>query len=326
MRRALVTGADGFIGSHLVEALVEDGVEVRALCQYNSMSSIGWLSNSPVRNQFQTVLGDIRDPDQCQSLVSDVDTVFHLAALIGIPYSYMAPHSYVNTNVQGTVNLCSAAVRADVSLFVHTSTSEVYGTAIHVPISEKHPLQPQSPYSASKIASDAMAQSFGAAWNLPVVIVRPFNTYGPRQSTRAVIPAVIAQILNGQSEIRIGDIRPTRDLNFISDTVKAFRLIAEANGVGGQVINIGSGIETSIAQVIDMIQSVMGTSLPLVQEDQRLRPGKSEVFRLLCDNSKLRLLTGFIPEIALREGIERTVNWCSSSENLWNYSDPGYAK
>ena len=324
-KRALVTGADGFIGSHLVEALVEADVEVRALCQYNSQSSIGWLTNSPVRNDVETVLGDVRDPDQCQTLVNEVDTVFNLAALIGIPYSYLAPQSYVSTNVQGTVNLCSAAIRSDVSLFVQTSTSEVYGTARYVPINEEHPLQPQSPYSASKIASDAMAQSFGAAFDLPVVVARPFNTYGPRQSLRAVIPAVIMQILRGQTEIKIGDLSPTRDLNFISDTVKAFLLIAQTNGVIGEVINIGSGCETPIARVIDVIQAAMGTKLPLVQENERLRPETSEVFRLVCDNTKLRLLTDFTPEVTLDEGIQRTVDWFSLPEVAQSYSGSGYA-
>jgi NAD dependent epimerase/dehydratase len=325
MRSALVTGADGFIGSHLVEALVTAGVEVRALCQYNSLNSKGWLTDSPVRNDVETILGDIRDADQCQSLIRNVDTVFHLAALIGIPYSYQAPHSYVSTNVQGTINLCSAAVRGDVSLFVQTSTSEVYGTARQVPISEEHPLQPQSPYSASKIASDAMAQSFSAAFGLPVIVARPFNTYGPRQSARAVIPAVIGQILSGQSEIRVGDTSPTRDLNFISDTVKAFLLIAQAEDLIGEVINIGSGRETPIARVIDVIQAVMGSSLPLVQESQRLRPGNSEVYRLVCDNTKLRRRTGFVPEVSLEEGIQRTVDWLSRPEISVGYLGAGYA-
>lgn len=318
----LVTGADGFIGSHLTEMLVERGAKVRALSQYNSFNFWGWLDDSPVKERIEVVTGDIRDPHFCDRITKGIDTVFNLAALIAIPYSYEAPDSYVDTNIKGTLNICQAAMRNGSKRVIHTSTSEVYGTAQYVPIDEKHPLQPQSPYSATKIGADAMAMSFHNSFGLPVTIARPFNTYGPRQSARAVIPTVITQILSGQSKISVGDLTPTRDFNYVADTCAGFLALAESPKTIGEVVNIGSGTEISMGQTLQMIKELLNSEAKIVQEAERNRPAKSEVFRLCCDNTKMRELTGFSPKYDLKTGLEKTIQWFSEKENLKKYK-PG---
>lgn len=323
MTSVLVTGADGFIGSHLTEQLVDLGFEVRALAQYNSYGRIGWLEESPARDALDVVLGDVRDPSLCRDLTSGIDVVFHLAALIGIPYSYRAFQSYLDTNVQGTQNMCRAALEGGVSHYVQMSTSEVYGTALRVPIDEDHPLQPQSPYSASKIAADALARSYHASFELPVTIARPFNTFGPRQSRRAFIPTVITQVLANSDSILIGDVRPTRDLTFVRDTAQALcSLIGTAPG-HGEVLNIGTGNEHSVGEVIDLIQHLMGSAKPLETDPARLRPAGSEVFRLVCDNTRLRETTGAAPTTDIREGLAETIAWFTAPErrNLLGQTD-----
>ncbi len=319
MKKVLVTGADGFIGSHLVETLVRAGVEVRALCQYNSFSSWGWLDRSDCAGQFEAVLGDIRDPSQMRAITRGVDSVFHLAALIAIPYSYQAPNSYVDTNVGGTLNLLNAARDAGVERFIQTSTSEVYGTARFVPISETHPLQAQSPYSASKIGSDAMAYSFHASFGLPVVIARPFNTYGPRQSARAVIPTVITQLLSGKTSLRLGALTPTRDFNFVQDTCDGFLALARCPEAVGQTVNIGSGSEISVGDTVALIAKIIGADVQIECDEQRLRPANSEVERLCCDNQLMRSLTGFQHRYSLEDGLRATIDWLRRPDNLSRY-------
>ena len=317
--RVLVTGADGFIGSHLVEMLVEQGSAVRALCFYNSFNSWGWLDDSPVRDQIEIVTGDIRDAHFCDTLTRDVHTVYHLAALIGIPYSYRAPDSYVDTNVRGTVNVCQAARNNGVQRVMQTSTSEVYGTAQYVPIDEQHPLQPQSPYSASKIGADHIAMSFHAAFELPVTIVRPFNTYGPRQSARAVIPTIIAQIAGGANRIALGDLTPTRDFNYVHDTCRAFVELAATAEAVGEIVNVGSNKEVSIGNLFALIKEIMSAEVEVDVDEARMRPASSEVYRLWCDNGKINRLTGFEPTVGLREGLIKTVEWFRQSEHLRSY-------
>jgi NAD dependent epimerase/dehydratase len=318
-KRVLVTGADGFIGSHLAEMLVEKGFQVRALAIYNSLGSWGWLDNSKYSKDMEVVLGDIRDPFLCQKISKDIDVVFNLAALIAIPYSYVAPQSYVETNVTGTLNMCQAALNSNIQKFIQTSTSEVYGTAKYVPIDEKHPLQPQSPYSASKIGSDAMAMSYYNSFNLPVCLARPFNTYGPRQSARAVIPSIISQLASGFEKINLGDVSPTRDFNFVKDTCKGLLSLAEAQGTEGKTVNIGSQTEVSIEQTFHLIQKIMKTNSKLVLDENRIRPKNSEVFRLVCDNSQIRSLAGFSPEYSFERGLTETIQWFSKPENLKRY-------
>ncbi len=318
-KRALVTGADGFIGSHLVELLVRKGYQVRALAQYNSFNDWGWLEHIDCLDQIDVVTGDIRDPFFCRDLVRGMDVVFHLAALIAIPFSYKAPHSYVETNVNGTLNMCQAALAEGVRRMVQTSTSEVYGTAQYVPINEAHPLQPQSPYSASKIAADAMAMSFHHAFDLPLTIARPFNTYGPRQSARAVIPTIITQIASGKDELKMGDLSPTRDLTFVEDTCRGLVALAESEKTVGETINIGSNCEISVKELLVLIGEIMGRKIKADLDQSRLRPKNSEVFRLWCDNSKLKELTGFEINCSLREGLEKTISWFIKSENLRRY-------
>lgn len=324
MTRVLVTGADGFIGSHLTELLVEHGYEVRALAQYNSFNFWGWLEDVECRKDIEIVSGDIRDPDVCRRITRDVDIVFHLAALIAIPYSYEAPESYVETNINGTVNICRAALENGVKRVIHTSTSEVYGTARYVPIDEKHPLQPQSPYSASKIGADMMAMSYHNAFGLPLCIARPFNTYGPRQSARAVIPTIISQIASGASRIQLGDVSPTRDFNYVRDTCRGFLALAQCDEAIGQTVNIGSNYEISVGDTLNLIREIMGRDVEFVVDERRLRPEKSEVFRLWCDNSKIFALTGFKPEIDIREGLRRTVEWFTQPANLAKYKPDIY--
>jgi len=318
-RRVLVTGADGFIGSHLTEMLVAEGAKVRALAQYNSFNSWGWLEDTDCLERIEVATGDIRDPHFARKLVADIEVVFHLAALIAIPFSYVAPDSYVATNVSGTVNLLQAAREAGVGRFLHTSTSEVYGTARYVPIDEAHPLQAQSPYSATKIAADAMAYSFFAAFGLPVTIVRPFNTYGPRQSARAVIPTVITQILSGRNEIRLGSTAPTRDFSYVEDTCRGFVALAGCDAAVGGTINIGSNSEISVGDTVAMIQDILGSNAAIVTDDERVRPERSEVERLWCDNGKIFALTGFRPRVPLKVGLTRTIDWLKRADNLAHY-------
>jgi len=317
--RTLITGADGFIGSHLTEMLVAKGYKVKALSQYNSFNNWGWLEDINCKDQIEVLTGDIRDPHYCKNITQDVDIIFHLAALIAIPYSYVAPDSYVDTNIKGTLNICQTAKENGNIRVIHTSTSEVYGTAQYVPIDEKHPLQPQSPYSATKIAADAMAMSFYNAFELPVTIVRPFNTYGPRQSARAVIPTIITQIANGMKEIKLGDVSPTRDFNYVEDTCRGFLALAESDETIGQTVNIGSNFEISVGDTLNIIKELMESDVKFVTDEQRIRPEKSEVFRLWCDNTQIEQLTGFQPQVDIREGLQRTINWFTSEDRLSKY-------
>lgn len=321
---ALVTGADGFIGSHLVEQLVAKGYTVKALSLYNSFNNWGWLEHIDCLDKIEVVNGDVRDPNFCKYVTRNVDVIFHLAALIAIPYSYIAPDSYVDTNIKGTLNICQAAKENGVRRLIHTSTSEVYGTAQYVPIDEKHPLQAQSPYSATKIAGDAMAMSFFNAFGLPVTIARPFNTYGPRQSARAVIPTIITQIANGEKQIKLGDVTPTRDFNYVEDTCRGFVELAECDEAVGETVNIGSNYEISIGETLDIIKELMGSDVKFVTDKQRIRPAKSEVFRLWCDNTKIEKLTGFKAQVTIREGLQRTIDWITLPDNLKSYKSDIY--
>lgn len=318
MKNVVVTGADGFIGSHLTEALLNKGCRVKALAQYNSFNNWGWLEgmNHP---DLEVVTGDVRDPNFCRELVKGADTVFHLAALIAIPYSYIAPDSYVDTNVKGTLNICQAARDAGTGKLLVTSTSEVYGTAKYVPIDEKHPKQPQSPYSASKIGADAIALSFHNAFDLNVTVVRPFNTYGPRQSARAFIPSIITQIASGIREIKVGDLSPTRDFNYVTDTCRGFIAIAEAGNTAGEEINIATQREVSMETTLKTIARLMDADVRWVVDPERLRPSGSEVFRLLGSNEKITRLTDWRPEVSLEEGLQKTIDWFTSGSNLRNY-------
>lgn len=318
-KRVLVTGADGFIGSHLVEMLVREGARVRALSLYNSFNDWGWLEDTDCLEDVEVVTGDIRDAYFVRKISRDVDTIFHLAALIAIPYSYVAPDSYVQTNISGTLNLMQAARDNGVTRVLHTSTSEVYGTAQYVPINESHPLQPQSPYSATKIGADAIAASFHSAFQLPVTIVRPFNTYGPRQSARAVIPTVITQIFAGNKSIKLGSLHPTRDFNYVGDTCRGFLELAQCHAAVGETVNIGSNYEVSIGDTVNLIKEIMKSDIKIESEDIRIRPSNSEVERLWCDNTKIRNLTGFVPKVGLREGLERTIEWFSVEKNRSKY-------
>jgi NAD dependent epimerase/dehydratase len=325
MLRVLVTGADGFIGSHLTELLVHEGYQVRALALYNSFNDWGWLETINDLKKVEVVTGDIRDPFFCNELTKDIDIVFHLAALIAIPFSYKAPQSYVETNVTGTLNICKAALDNNVKRVMHTSTSEVYGTARYVPIDEKHPLQPQSPYSASKIGADAMAMSFYHSFGLPITIARPFNTFGPRQSARAVIPTIISQIASGKKAIQLGDTSPTRDFNFVEDTCRGMLKLATSEKTIGQIINIGSNREVSIEDTFNMICKVMNKEdVKLVRDEKRIRPENSEVHRLWCDNTLINKLTDFSPSFTLEEGIKQTVEWFLNPENLKRYKTDIY--
>lgn len=324
-KTVLITGADGFIGSHLTEMLVRSGAKVRALSLYNSFNSWGWLEDIDCLGQVEVVSGDIRDPYIARKITDGADEVFHLAALIAIPYSYAAPSSYVETNVSGTLNMLQAAQECGVKRFLHTSTSEVYGTARFVPINESHPLQAQSPYSATKIGADALAYSYYSAFGLPVTIVRPFNTYGPRQSARAVIPTIMTQILSGKPVLHLGSLHPTRDFNFVEDTCRGFLKLAECEVAIGETVNIGSNSEISIMDLVTMIQAVFGSSVPVESDDQRVRPKDSEVERLCCDNTKIKAMTGFEPKVSLREGLERTAAWIRRSENLSKYKAEIYS-
>jgi NAD dependent epimerase/dehydratase len=319
MQKVLVTGADGFIGSHLTELLLEKGYNVRALAQYNSFNNWGWLEEIPKNKNLEIITGDIRDPHFCKNITIEIDIVFHLAALIAIPYSYIAPDSYVSTNIIGTLNMCQAARENGVGRFIHTSTSEVYGTAQYVPIDEKHPKQPQSPYSASKIGADAMALSFYHSFNFPVTIARPFNTYGPRQSARAIIPTIISQVLAGHKSIKVGDLTPTRDMNYVKDTCKGIVTIAENENTIGKEINICSNSEIAMGDVLDKIKKIMHTDLNFKSESQRMRPSGSEVYRLFGDNSLIKELTGYKPDFGINQGLELTCDWFLKNENRSKY-------
>lgn len=320
-KKVLVTGADGFIGSHLVEALLGEGCRVKAFVYYNSFNSWGWLDtlSKDKMKDIEIFAGDIRDPNGVREAVKGVDMVFHLAALIGIPFSYHSPDSYIDTNIKGTLNILQACRDYAIERVIVTSTSEVYGTAQYVPIDEKHPLQGQSPYSASKIGADRIAESFYRSFGSPVIIARPFNTYGPRQSARAVIPTIITQLLNNKKEIHLGALHPTRDLNYVSDICRGFISLAGCNEAVGKEINIGSGTEISIGNLAEQLIKLTGSDARIVSEEQRKRPEKSEVERLVCDNSLLQSLTGWKPEVSLKEGLERTIAWLRDKDNLNRY-------
>jgi NAD dependent epimerase/dehydratase len=304
--------------------LVSKGYKVRALSQYNSFNNWGWLEDVPCKDKIEILTGDIRDPHYCKYITKDIDIIFHLAALIAIPYSYVAPDSYVDTNIKGTLNICQAAKENGNIRVIHTSTSEVYGTAQYVPIDENHPTQPQSPYSATKIAADAMAMSFYNAFDLPVTIARPFNTYGPRQSARAVIPTIVTQISNGVKEIKLGDVTPTRDFNYVDDTCRGFIALAECDESIGETVNIGSNFEISIGDTLNLIKELMNSDVEFVVDENRIRPSKSEVFRLWCDNSKIKELTGFKPQVNIKEGLQKTIDWITQPDNLKKYKSEIY--
>jgi NAD dependent epimerase/dehydratase len=323
--KVFLTGSDGFIGSHLAEGLVRAGHDVTALVIYNSLDSWGWLDSAPkeITSQMRVVAGDVRDPAQMMELVRGQDAVLHLAALIAIPFSYHAPDLYVQTNVQGTLNLLNAARAANVSRFIHTSTSEVYGTARYVPMDEAHPLQGQSPYSASKIGADQMVNAFFTSFGLPAVTVRPFNTFGPRQSARAVIPTIISQLAAGKQEIMLGALEPTRDFTYVSDTVGGFIAALESDKGAGEVVNLGVSFEVSIGDTFNTIAKIMGSSAVATEDPQRVRPVNSEVERLFSDNSKAEKVFGWQPELSgldgFATGLERTVDWFTKPENLARY-------
>ncbi|WP_118828413.1 NAD-dependent 4,6-dehydratase LegB [Salinibacter ruber] len=331
MARILVTGADGFIGSHLVEALVERGEEVRAFVRYNAFNSWGWLDtvNEDVREAIEIFSGDVRDPNGVRKAMQGIDVVYHLAALISIPYSYHSPDTYVDTNVTGTLNILQAARDLGTKKVVHTSTSEVYGSAQFVPITEDHPLQGQSPYSASKIGADQMALSFYRSFDTPVAVIRPFNTYGPRQSTRAVIPTIITQIASGRRTLELGNLHPTRDFSYVEDTARGFMAVADSDEAVGEVVNIGSGFEISIGDLVDLTAEAMGVEVSVETDEERTRPEKSEVDRLYADISKAGEFLGWTPTHGGRDGFKRglqkTAEWFSKDKNLQHYKAGSYA-
>ena len=325
-KTVLVTGADGFIGSHLVEALIDEGCKVRAFVYYNSFNSWGWLDSlsKEVLDKIEIFSGDIRDPNGVRTAVKGVDIIFHLAALIAIPFSYHSPDSYIDTNIKGTLNVLQAAKDFSIGKVLVTSTSEVYGTAITVPIDESHPRQGQSPYSATKIAADAIAESFYRSFGLPVTIVRPFNTFGPRQSARAVIPTIIGQLLSGETRIKLGAVHPTRDLVFVKDTAAGFVAIASADKTEGEEINIATQSEISVGDLAGMLIQLINPKAEIVSESHRLRPEKSEVERLLGSNKKIQELTGWQPKYNFENGLRETINWFSNKENLAKYKTQIY--
>jgi NAD dependent epimerase/dehydratase len=330
MKKILITGADGFIGSHLTEALVRDGYEVRAFCQYNSFNSLGWLDYCQIdsKKDFQVFSGDVRDPYGVKQAMIGCDAVLHLAALIAIPYSYHSPDTYVDTNVKGTLHVLQAARELGVERVIHTSTSEVYGTAQFVPITEAHPLQGQSPYSATKIAADQLAYSFFTSFKTPVVILRPFNTYGPRQSARAVIPSIIVQIASGQRRIKLGAVTPTRDFNYVSDTVGGFIAALKSDMGLGEVVNLGSNFEVSVGETVALIAEIMSTDVEIETDEQRIRPVKSEVERLWADNAKAKSLFDWSPKYGghdgFKKGLTETIAWFLDSANLGKYKASNY--
>lgn len=315
--KILVTGAGGFIASHLAEKLVQEGHSVRAFVRYNSRNSWGWLEESPLRNDMEIISGDIRDFDLVKKAVSGCDAVFHLAALIGIPYSYVSPLAYVKTNVEGTYNVLEAARENGSTKMIHTSTSEIYGTAQYVPIDETHPVNPQSPYSASKASADFLALSFYRSFELPVAVVRPFNTYGPRQSARAIIPTIIGQILEGKKKILLGNLVPTRDLTYVEDTVSGFMAAARTDKIIGETVNLGTGTDISIGDLAKQIASMMDKDIEIGEDPQRIRPAKSEVERLLSNPNKMKRLTGWEAKTSLAVGLEKTIQWLSERKDLY---------
>ena len=321
MKKVLITGADGFIGSHLVEALRSEGVKVRAFCYYNSFNSWGWLDtfDQEQLNEVEIFMGDIRDPNGVRTAMEGIDTVFHLAALIGIPFSYHSPDSYIDTNVKGTLNVLQAARDLKVERILVTSTSEVYGTAQYIPIDEKHPRQPQSPYSASKISADCLTESFYRSFELPVTLVRPFNTYGPRQSARAIIPTLITQLLSGANEIKLGDLTPTRDFVFVKDTVKGFIEIAKSADLIGEDCNIATQSEISIGNLAEELIQQINPKAKIVQEEIRFRPKDSEVFRLYGSNEKLRKYTNWEQQYSFEQGLAETIAWFKDKKNIQGY-------
>ena len=323
-KRVLVTGAGGFIGSHLVELLLTRGARVRALVNYNSFNFRGWLERSPLIDQIDVVRGDIRDSHLCERFTRDQEIVFHLAALIAIPYSYSAPDSYADTNIKGTLNMCHAALQAGVHRYIQLSTSEVYGTARYVPIDELHPLQPQSPYAASKAGADAIAYSFHRSYDLPLVIARPFNTYGPRQSSRAIIPTIITQLIANPNEVRLGDTAASRDFTYVEDTCRGLADLAESDGAAGETFNIGSNSEITIKGLFEMIAEIMGVEAKIVSDSDRLRPSASEVMRLKCDNRKIETACGFQPRVSLVDGLRNTIDWFNSADNRNFYKSSTY--
>lgn len=320
-KRILITGADGFIGSHLVEALLDEGCNIRAFTFYNAFNSWGWLDTFPKEklDDIEVFTGDIRDPNGARTAIKDVDIVFHLAALIGIPFSYHSPDSYIDTNIKGTLNVLQACRDYNIERVIITSTSEVYGTAQYIPIDEKHPLRGQSPYSASKIGADKIAESFYRSFDLPVIIARPFNTYGPRQSARAVIPTIIIQLLTGNKEVRLGSLHPTRDLNYVQDICNGLIALARCDEAVGMEVNIGSGQEISISNLAKLIISLINPEANIISEGLRKRPDNSEVERLVCDYSLIKKRTGWNPEVPLKDGLMRTIEWFKNKENLSKY-------
>jgi len=329
-KKIFITGADGFIGSHLTEKLVKLGYKVKALGQYNSFNTFGWLDDIPndLSQQIEMVMGDIRDKSHMDQLIRGCNYVFHLASLIGIPYSYKSPYSYVETNINGTLNILQACLNNNIDKLVHTSTSEVYGTADFVPITEEHPLKGQSPYSASKIAADQLSYSYYSSFDLPVTICRPFNTYGPRQSMRAIIPTIIVQLIKNEKEISLGSLTPTRDLNFVEDTVSGFVASLESDKNIGKTINIGSNFEISMKDVVDCIVNISGKEVKIIQDKKRFRPEKSEVNRLWADNTKAKQILNWSPKYSslsgFKKGIEETYNWFNKEQNIKKYKNTGF--
>tara|TARA_B100001059_G_C17799101_1_gene565021 strand:+ start:548 stop:1528 length:981 start_codon:yes stop_codon:yes gene_type:complete len=324
MKNVLITGADGFIGSHLTEKLCKEGYNITALSQYNSFNNWGWLDSINCKNEIRIISGDIRDSNFCNEMTRNIDIVFHLAALIAIPYSYIAPQSYIDTNITGTLNICQAAKNNHVKRVIHTSTSEVYGSAKYVPIDENHMLQPQSPYSASKIGADSIAMSFFSAFDLPVTILRPFNTFGPRQSARAVIPNIISQIASNEEYISIGDLSPTRDFSYVEDTCNGFYEVSKSEKTIGRTLNLGSNFEISIEDTVNKIKELMKSDKPVKIDKKRIRPKDSEVNRLFCDNSLIKNLIGFKLEHSFKDGLVKTIDWFAQEENLKKYKTSIY--
>ena len=317
MKKILVTGAGGFIGSHLTELLIKEGFDIKAFVRYNSKNNWGWLEDLKIKDEIEVISGDIRDYDSVYSALKNTSTVFHLAALIGIPYSYISPKAYLETNIVGTYNILQASKELGLEQVLVTSTSETYGTAQYVPIDEEHPMVGQSPYSASKISADQLAISFFRSFNLPVKIVRPFNTFGPRQSARAIIPTIISQLLTGDNKLNLGNLTPTRDLTYVADTVSGFLHTFKSNKLFGEITNIGMNEEISIRNLIELISDIMKTDVKIEINSERIRPGNSEVERLVCNNSKIRKFTDWKPEFNLKKGLNETVRWLADKKELY---------